>query len=216
MQYSNVNRNSKKHFFIKGCAFFCVLALISFAKPVRADYVNCIIEFVDTENKTFASLIIGTTDSADAIMYYNSVNSWCNRSAVDQLYDDYGNTSSSSTVTKIHVTPFIGDPTISWNDNGFTYEYLRTLTPEELIKYGCLFSSESGIDANILTGLGNAFINILPSSPNEVRIPTILNNMLGQGSLGGNLAVSLYNGIWQYMAIIVFVKFYKLLPGKST
>lgn len=75
-----------------------------------------------------------------------------------------------------------------------------------------------GCDASpsYLVRIGNSLINFLPQSPENVRIPNIIANMVGQGTIGANLAIELYSAVWQYLAIIVFVKFYKLIPGKST
>jgi hypothetical protein len=71
-------------------------------------------------------------------------------------------------------------------------------------------------EAGFLKSAADLLISILPSTPNSMRLPTILANMGGQGSLAGNLALELYSTAWQYFAIIAFVKFYKLIPGKMT
>lgn len=62
----------------------------------------------------------------------------------------------------------------------------------------------------------NAVSSILPSTPNFLRLPTLISTFAGQGSLAGNLAVELYSTIWQYYAVIAFCKFYQLIPGKLT
>lgn len=65
-----------------------------------------------------------------------------------------------------------------------------------------------------LQSMANMFVSILPQTPQSMRLPTLIANIAGQGSLGGNLALELYTGIWQYLGIIAFIKFYKLIPGK--
>jgi hypothetical protein len=67
-----------------------------------------------------------------------------------------------------------------------------------------------------LFATGEVLASILPESPEHMRIPTIINKISGDGTLGSNLALELYSGIWQYLAIIAGVKFYKLIPGKFT
>jgi|GEM_PF-6049273 len=62
----------------------------------------------------------------------------------------------------------------------------------------------------------NMLISILPSTPTNLRLPTILSNLGGQGSLAGNFAYELYTAAWQYYAVIALIKFYKLIPGKLT
>ena len=67
-----------------------------------------------------------------------------------------------------------------------------------------------------LSQVANSLIQIMPQSPSSVRIPTIISNLSGDGTLGANLAIEAYSAVWQYLAIICFVKFYKLIPGKAT
>ena len=62
----------------------------------------------------------------------------------------------------------------------------------------------------------DVFVKILPKTPDNLRLPTLIANMGGQGSLAGNFAVEIYSAAWQYFAIIAFIKFYKLIPGKMT
>lgn len=57
------------------------------------------------------------------------------------------------------------------------------------------------------------FASILPQSPENARIPTIISKMMGEGSLAGNLAVELYSGIWQYLGVLTTFKLFKLIKG---
>lgn len=64
--------------------------------------------------------------------------------------------------------------------------------------------------------VANTLISILPQTPNNLRLPTIIANFAGQGTLGSNLALELYSSLWQFYALIAFIKFYKMIPGKGT
>lgn len=75
---------------------------------------------------------------------------------------------------------------------------------------------ETDASPNTFVQVANALAGILPQTPNNMRLPTLISNMGGQGSLAGNLALELYSASWQYFAVIAFVKFYKLIPGKMT
>ena len=80
-----------------------------------------------------------------------------------------------------------------------------------------LWNSEKNEEKGFtLAKLATTLITILPSSPDSVRLPTIIANFGGAGSLAGNLGLELYSGVWQYLGIIAFVKFYKLIPGKMS
>lgn len=110
-------------------------------------------------------------------------------------------------------------PADSYPDGPLVTEWniTRFLTPQELDTYNCLFSSASPqLTPGYLTSAGTVLINLLPSSPDSVRIPTIINQALGQGTLGANVAIELYSTIWQFLTVILLIKFYKLIPFKAT
>lgn len=62
----------------------------------------------------------------------------------------------------------------------------------------------------------NLLASILPQTPDNMRLPTLISEMGGQGSLAGNLGLEIYSAAWQYFGIIAFIKFYKLIPGKMS
>ena len=74
----------------------------------------------------------------------------------------------------------------------------------------------SGVSSNLLSSLAGGFISVLPSSPESIRIPSIIESYFGQGTLGAALILEIYSGVWQLLLIVAFVKFYKLMPGKFT
>lgn len=218
VQHSNADRSGKKYLFAKSCAFVSILTLsLSFSEKVSATTIFCVSNYVDYKNKTLNSWNLANADTnylySDPNYGYSDSGEWCKRELAYQLNESYANPGASAVLVRLSVEPDLG----SYISNRAAYEFIRPLTSSELVQYGCLsISSSSAFDGGILGALGDVFIDLLPSSPPDMRIPTILNNMLGQGTLAGNLAITLFNGIWQYLTIIVFVKFYKLLPGKST
>jgi hypothetical protein len=60
------------------------------------------------------------------------------------------------------------------------------------------------------------FASILPQSPDNMKLSTLVTSAGGVGTLGGNLLLELFSGVWQYLGIVVFIKFYKLIPFKAT
>lgn len=67
-----------------------------------------------------------------------------------------------------------------------------------------------------LAQVADKMSEILPASPDAIRIPTILSNFAGDGSLAAQLAIEVYSGAWQALGLAAFITFWKLLPGKST
>lgn len=56
----------------------------------------------------------------------------------------------------------------------------------------------------------NQVIALLPQSPANMRIPTLINKMAGENSLAGNLAIELYSGVWQFLGILTSFKLFKV------
>jgi hypothetical protein len=71
---------------------------------------------------------------------------------------------------------------------------------------GC--AAASGNQANF-PGLNQA-IALLPQSPLNMRIPTLITKMAGENSLAGNLAIELYSGVWQFLGILTSFKLFKV------
>jgi hypothetical protein len=56
----------------------------------------------------------------------------------------------------------------------------------------------------------NQVTSMLPASPANMRIPTLITKMAGQNSLAGNLAIELYSGVWQFLGILTSFKLFKI------
>lgn len=60
-------------------------------------------------------------------------------------------------------------------------------------------------DNSVLTTL----IQVLPKSPEAIRLPTIITRLQNSGTLAGNLLLEMYSGIWQYLTIWLSFKMTK-------
>jgi hypothetical protein len=69
-----------------------------------------------------------------------------------------------------------------------------------------------------LAVVSDTLISILPQTPQSMRIPTLIVAWVGgtDSSLAAQLALELYSAGWQIFAIVAFVGFYKLIPGKNS
>jgi hypothetical protein len=56
----------------------------------------------------------------------------------------------------------------------------------------------------------NQVISMLPQSPENMRIPTLITRISGENSLAGNLAIELYSGVWQFLGILTSFKLFKV------
>jgi hypothetical protein len=80
--------------------------------------------------------------------------------------------------------------------------------------YWCLLSGSSG-NFNILTA-GDFLIQFLPSTPEAFRIPNQIEELFQEQTLAASLMIELYSAGWQFLLIMAFIKFYRLIPFKST
>lgn len=212
----SISSYRQKRIFIKVCAFCFAFTLIFISlKPVFAQQANygCTATFIEPATKEIEVLYIRNF-SQDSIWYErDDPPTHCRLEVQSRMQYD------SSYVDKVLIATTVHPGSGSAVDDQFNLESTRLLTSAELAIYSCLFSASAGaveVDSGFLEVVGNKFLSLLPSSPDEAKIPTILSNMIGQGSLAANAAVEIYSGIWQFLTIIVFIKFYKLLPGKAT
>jgi hypothetical protein len=74
-------------------------------------------------------------------------------------------------------------------------------------KLGCSATSVNGKVG--FPGI-NQVTSMLPASPANMRIPTLITRMAGQNSLAGNLAIELYSGVWQFLGILTSFKLFKI------
>ena len=179
-----------------------MLTTLVFTQPASADQGFCIEQYVDSESKSLVQLAAGmgtlpTGVTADQLCYDTYL-----REDALQHEDRYTLVHSNGVVLGSQ------DPNQFFTANTFK----RLLTADELAKYSCLLTNSSSSFASA----GDGLIDLLPSSPDAIRFPTILTNMMGQGTLAANLAVELFSGAWQYFGVIALIKFYKLIPGKFT
>ncbi len=74
-------------------------------------------------------------------------------------------------------------------------------------------SSGDGFSWGSISSLAASSAAFLPQSPDQFRLPTIISNMTGQGTLASQLAIELFSAVWQYAALLLSFKFIKFLRG---
>lgn len=79
--------------------------------------------------------------------------------------------------------------------------------------YMATYSGGGGDSGFDFSSLAASIAPLLPQSPAQFRLPTIISSMTGQGTLAANLAVELFSAIWQYVALLLGFKFLKFLRG---
>jgi hypothetical protein len=84
----------------------------------------------------------------------------------------------------------------------------------EINLYWCLLSGSSG-NLNILT-TRDFLIQFLPSNPEALRIPNQIELLFHEQTLAASLMIELYSAGWQFLLIMAFIKFYRLIPFKVT
>lgn len=187
-----------------GIALFLGLIFSSETKAVEGQQLWCRFEFVDSEDVTLHSVVI-------------SLGQYSSSSGMGWTCID-----SSSSLELFHKSNFhlVGssqalidpgrDPMTYYRAN----TWQRPLTEEERNLYWCFLGQD--ISADGLLGAGDFFVSLMPSSPDSLRIPTIIERMTGEQTLASNLAIELYSAGWQMFVLLAIIKFYKLIPGKST
>jgi len=91
----------------------------------------------------------------------------------------------------------------------------RQLNEEEKDLYWCLLSSNSSGNFNVLSA-GDFLIQFLPSTPETFRIPNQIELLFQEQTLAASLMIELYSAGWQFLLIMAFIKFYRLIPFKAT
>jgi len=159
----------------------------------------CAIEYIDVEHQSMNSVAIG-------LGYVNYSQEICEDSAIQlNLFADKDmkvvNVSGSSTTS----------PETYYENNTWS----RQLNEEEKDLYWCLLSSSSSGNFNVLSA-GDFLIQFLPSTPEAFRIPNQIELLFQDQTLAASLMIELYSAAWQFLLIMAFIKFYRLIPFKAT
>jgi len=177
------------------------LAVSASVQAQTTGQIWCAVQYIDTANSNMVSLAVGLgqiSDSSDEV---------CQDAALHlQIFmSDPGSKKLISAAATL--IPTGTDPITFYESNTWS----RSLTQTDKDTYWCLLSS-GGIGGVDLTASGNWLINLMPSSPDEVKIPTQINKLAGDGSLASNLLIELYSAGWQSLALFSFIKFFRMLP----
>lgn len=103
---------------------------------------------------------------------------------------------------------------IGVNDK-FNFMETTFLSKFEQRAFSCIYDATETSMPDIMRS-AEWLIEKMPSSPDAIRLPTILQRQFGTGTLASELAIMLFNAVWQFLALQVCIGFYKLIPGKMT
>ncbi len=174
------------------------LAYFSSSAQAQASQTWCAIEYVDVQHQSMNSVAIG-------LGYVNYSQEICEDSVVQlQLFSD----------KDIKVVSVSGASTNSPESYYENNTWSRQLNEEEKDLYWCLLSSSSG-NFNILS-TGDFLIQFLPPTPEAFRIPNQIELLFQDQTLAASLMIELYSAAWQFLLIMAFIKFYRLIPFKAT
>jgi hypothetical protein len=145
--------------------------------------------------------------SSSINMLYNNrpatlslVRDYCHDAGTAYGYS-YGYSYSWATGSNIIATRAVSVP----DNNDFT-DYIQSWNMSEVAdRLGCAASRGRVGFPGI-----NQVISMLPQSPTNMRIPTLITKMAGENSLAGNLAIELYSGAWQFLGILTSFKLFKV------
>jgi hypothetical protein len=178
-------------------AIFLTFSLVC-SSSVQASQTWCAVEYIDVEHQSINSVAIG-------LGYVSYSQEICEDSAIQlDLFTD----------KDMKVIGVSGASTASPESYYETNTWSRQLSEEEMSLYWCLFSSGSG-NFNILTA-GDFLIQFLPSTPEAFRIPNQIELLFQEQTLAASLMIELYSAAWQFLLIMAFIKFYRLIPFKAT
>lgn len=177
--------------------------LIYYPSKVEAAQVWCSIKYIDTSTSEMKSIAI----SLGELTYSEEL---CEDTSISL---SIVNNDSQKLVSASGTSIATGsDPTNFYKTNTWS----KPLTETEKDLYWCILPNSINLNNNIIEKGADLIINILPSSPETIKIPTIIEKELGKGSLGAKLILELYSGCWQALALVALIKLYKLIPFKST
>ncbi len=97
---------------------------------------------------------------------------------------------------------------VSIRDDGDWSDFIQSWDMSQVAnKLGC---GATGANESVGFPGINQVVSMLPASPSNVRIPTLIAKMAGENSLAGNLAIELYSGAWQFLGILTSFKLFKV------
>ncbi len=169
--------------------------------PARAVNYACL-TLINNGNRV-TSTYSGYWSSANS--FYNNrpatlalVRDYCHDSGTGYYYSGYYSWGANSNII---ATRAVSVP----DSNDFT-DYVQSWDMSQVAnKLGCAASAGKVGFPGI-----NQVIPMLPASPSNMRIPTLISKMAGENTLAGNLAIELYSGVWQFLGILTSFKLFKV------
>jgi hypothetical protein len=195
-----------KYYLFSGLVFSFIFVQSSLAQSSGQTW--CAIQYLNISDSTMTSLAVGlgqTSDSSDEI---------CQDAALHLQVFESDPGSKKLVSATAYLVPVGTDPVDFYKANTWS----RPLNDSEKDLYYCVLSGSggSGLTSNFFQAGGDWLINLMPSSPDAIKIPNQIVQLTGEGTLASNLRIELYSAGWQTLAIFCLIKFYKLIPFKST
>ena len=127
------------------------------------------------------------------------VRDYCHDSGTGSHYGSYYAWGANSNI--------IATRAVSVPDNNDFTDYVQSWDMSQVAnKLGCAASAGGKVG---FPGI-NQVVPMLPASPSNMRIPTLISKMAGENTLAGNLAIELYSGVWQFLGILTSFKLFKV------
>jgi len=163
-----------------------------------------------------------TTQTWCAIQYLDVEHQSMNSVAVGLGYVSYSPEICQDSVVQMDlfvqkdmkVVSVSGASTTSPENYYKTNTWSRVLNQSERDLYWCILTA--GSENFDITTAGNFLIQLMPSTPEAFRIPNQIEALFQEQSLAASLLIELYSAGWQFLLIMAFIKFYRLVPFKST
>jgi hypothetical protein len=178
------------------------VGIIWFWNPLPANAANYICLLLSNNQNRITSSYAGGWSSTGT--FFN------NRPATLPLVRDYCHDASNGHIYNHAIvvnSNIIATRAISIPDNGDWSDFIQSWYMSQVAdKLGCGASAGGKVG---FPGI-NQVISMLPSSPQNMRIPTLITKMAGENSLAGNLAIELYSGAWQFLGILTSFKLFKI------
>jgi hypothetical protein len=199
-------KNCQKRFFAQDYITIIALALAVIVwvwNPSPAMAVNYSCLTLTNNGNRVTSTSLGNWSSANS--FYNNrpatlplVRDYCHDSGTGYYYGGYYGSGANSNII---ATRAVSVP----DGNDFT-DYVQSWDMSQVAnKLGCAASTGKVGFPGI-----NQVIPMLPASPSNMRIPTLISKMAGENTLAGNLAIELYSGVWQFLGILTSFKLFKV------
>jgi hypothetical protein len=183
-----------------------LIAIIWLWNPLPANATNYACFVLINHGNRITSSYAGSWSAGSS--YYN------NRPATLPLVRDFCHDSGSAygyasySYSWAQNSNIIATRAVSMPDNNDFTDFVQSWDMNQIAnRLGC---GATGANGNVGFPGINQVVSMLPASPTDARIPTLITKMAGENSLAGNLAIELYSWVWQFLGILTSFKLFKV------